>query len=108
MLTWVLWTYSQTPGLSPFPDLTQPEVAYPLYSQPSIDSRFVSRMEVSTLVFPVPPCNIWAAAQDCAVAAVSSLSAQLERALLVQTTVMLSILPSNMVLFAHTVSLDPC
>jgi len=36
----------QTPGLAPFPDLTQPEVAYPQYAQPGIDARFVSRMEV--------------------------------------------------------------
>ena len=43
-----LLRHVQTPGLSPFPDLTQPEVAYPLYVQPVIDSRFVARMEVRT------------------------------------------------------------
>ncbi len=33
---------SQTPELNPFPDLTQPEKAFPLYPQPSIDSTLVT------------------------------------------------------------------
>lgn len=47
--------HSQTPGLAPFPDLTQPEVAYPLYAQPGIDPRFVSRMEVRLRSRPSVP-----------------------------------------------------
>jgi hypothetical protein len=31
----------QTPALTPFPDLTQPEIAFPLYEQRDIDSRLV-------------------------------------------------------------------
>ncbi len=32
----------QTPDLLPFPDLTQPEKAFPLYPHPSIDSSLVT------------------------------------------------------------------
>ena len=35
----------QTPSLLPFPDLTQPEVAYPLYVQPEVNPRYVSRID---------------------------------------------------------------
>ena len=35
----------QTPGLHPFPDLTQPEVAFPLFHQADIDPTMVTHME---------------------------------------------------------------
>ena len=35
----------QTPALTPFPDLTQPEVAFPLYPHPEIDPRLVTHMD---------------------------------------------------------------
>ena len=34
----------QTPALTPFPDLTAPELAYPLFAQSGIDPRFVTRI----------------------------------------------------------------
>ena len=36
---------SQTPALTPFPDLTQPEVAFPLYPHPEIDPRLVTHLD---------------------------------------------------------------
>ena len=35
----------QTPALTPFPDLTQPEVAFPLYPHPEIDPRLVTHLD---------------------------------------------------------------
>ena len=35
----------QTPALLPFPDLTQPELAYPMYSQPEIDPELVAKID---------------------------------------------------------------
>lgn len=35
---------AQTPALTPFPDLTAPEVAYPLFAQQDIDPRMVTRI----------------------------------------------------------------
>ena len=35
----------QTPSLLPFPDLTQPELAYPLYPQPEIDPKLIARID---------------------------------------------------------------
>lgn len=35
----------QTPALLPFPDLTEPQTAYPLYSQQGVDERYIARME---------------------------------------------------------------
>ena len=35
----------QTPALTPFPDLTQPELAYPQYPHPDIDPKFVTRLD---------------------------------------------------------------
>lgn len=35
----------KTPALTPFPDLTQPDVAFPLYDQRDIDPRLVARLE---------------------------------------------------------------
>lgn len=35
----------KTPQLTPFPDLTQPEVAFPMYDQQDVDSNLVTRME---------------------------------------------------------------
>ena len=37
--------WMQTPGLHPFPDLTQPEVAFPLFHQADIDPTMVTHME---------------------------------------------------------------
>lgn len=38
-------TVHRTPGLHPFPDLTQPEVAFPLFHQADIDPNMVTHME---------------------------------------------------------------
>lgn len=38
-------TVHRTPALLPFPDLTQPELAYPMYPQPEIDPELVARIE---------------------------------------------------------------
>jgi hypothetical protein len=35
----------QTPALLPFPDLTQPELAYPMYPQPEIDPELIARID---------------------------------------------------------------
>ena len=35
----------QTPALNPFPDLTQPEAAFPMYPHPEIDPELVTRMD---------------------------------------------------------------
>ena len=35
----------QTPALLPFPDLTEPQTAYPLYAQEGVDERYIARME---------------------------------------------------------------
>lgn len=35
----------QTPSLLPFPDLTQPELAYPMYPQPEIDPKLIARID---------------------------------------------------------------
>lgn len=35
----------RTPGLRPFPDLTQPEVAFPLYPLDGLDPNLVVRCE---------------------------------------------------------------
>ena len=35
----------QTPALLPFPDLTQPELAYPMYPQPEIDPDLIARID---------------------------------------------------------------
>lgn len=35
----------QTPALLPFPDLTQPELAYPLYPHPEVDPELIARIE---------------------------------------------------------------
>uniref|UniRef100_A0A1D2A093 O-fucosyltransferase family protein n=1 Tax=Auxenochlorella protothecoides TaxID=3075 RepID=A0A1D2A093_AUXPR len=35
----------ETPALTPFPDLTQPGVAFPLYAQPGVDPDLVVRVE---------------------------------------------------------------
>ncbi len=35
----------QTPVLLPFPDLTEPAVAYPMYVQPGIDPRRIVRID---------------------------------------------------------------
>ena len=35
----------QTPSLLPFPDLTQPELAYPMYPQPEIDAKLIARID---------------------------------------------------------------
>lgn len=34
-----------TPALTPFPDLTQPDVAYPLFPQPELDPALIARVE---------------------------------------------------------------
>ena len=33
----------KTPALTPFPDLTQPEVAYPMYQQQGLDPNLVTK-----------------------------------------------------------------
>ncbi|KAL3132707.1 hypothetical protein ABBQ32_009214 [Trebouxia sp. C0010 RCD-2024] len=38
-------TVHRTPSLLPFPDLTQPELAYPMYPQPEIDPRLIARID---------------------------------------------------------------
>ena len=35
----------QTPALLPFPDLTDPAVAFPMYVQPEIDPRRIVRID---------------------------------------------------------------
>ena len=35
----------QTPALLPFPDLTQPELAYPMYPHPEIDPELIARID---------------------------------------------------------------
>lgn len=35
----------QTPALLPFPDLTEPQTAYPLYAQRGVDEKYIARME---------------------------------------------------------------
>ncbi len=35
----------QTPALLPFPDLTEPQVAFPLYPQPELEQQYVTRLE---------------------------------------------------------------
>lgn len=61
MLTQPGYDWWQTPGLAPFPDLTQPEVAYPLYQQLNIEPRFIARLEVRALallpVFTAPSAH---------------------------------------------------
>ena len=36
---------AQTPALLPFPDLTQPELAYPMYPQPEVDAELIARID---------------------------------------------------------------
>ncbi|KAL0049810.1 hypothetical protein WJX82_010329 [Trebouxia sp. C0006] len=38
-------TVHRTPALLPFPDLTQPELAYPMYPQPEIDPELIARID---------------------------------------------------------------
>ncbi|KAK9810163.1 hypothetical protein WJX72_005905 [[Myrmecia] bisecta] len=38
-------TVHRTPALLPFPDLTQPEIAYPLYPQPELNPKLITRVE---------------------------------------------------------------
>ena len=35
----------QTPALLPFPDLTEPQVAFPLYTQPELEHKYITRLE---------------------------------------------------------------
>jgi hypothetical protein len=34
----------QTPALLPFPDLTEPQTAFPLYAHPELDPQYIVRL----------------------------------------------------------------
>ena len=56
---------AQTPALLPFPDLTEPQTAFPLYPQPELDPQYITRLPSVYLQVLVHHCCCFQVAVPC-------------------------------------------